>query len=264
MGICGEVGTGNSLPLEKAPVSRGQLRAVVSRIACPSAASTRPQMATGSVLPTQQLLAGSVWVGSRSQPGHTPTIFLKPHPKVVGCPRPLSMPYMCVSPLCEWRCPRVGPHITTASLMSLSAACPGGLEAPCGNRGTCDDSISGSGRCNCSQAFIGTSCELCAPGRYGPQCRGMGSPGRLHSASLQRWLQDGGVGWVSTGISAEHLHQCSDMQGMYRARCRPAGALAMVSRRPWVQWFLLVCQAGSLVGQRSWGASGTGRERSPE
>ncbi|XP_052535240.1 stabilin-1 [Tympanuchus pallidicinctus] len=50
-------------------------------------------------------------------------------------------------------------------------ACPGGLEAPCGNRGTCDDKISGSGRCNCSQAFIGTSCELCAPGRYGPQCQ---------------------------------------------------------------------------------------------
>ncbi|XP_010146410.1 PREDICTED: stabilin-1, partial [Eurypyga helias] len=50
-------------------------------------------------------------------------------------------------------------------------ACPGGLEAPCGNRGTCDDKISGSGRCNCSQAFIGTSCELCAPGRFGPDCR---------------------------------------------------------------------------------------------
>ncbi|PKU35306.1 stabilihypothetical protein [Limosa lapponica baueri] len=50
-------------------------------------------------------------------------------------------------------------------------ACPGGLEAPCSNRGTCDDKIGGSGRCNCSQAFIGTSCELCAPGRYGPDCR---------------------------------------------------------------------------------------------
>uniref|UniRef100_A0A8B9GIG8 Stabilin 1 n=1 Tax=Amazona collaria TaxID=241587 RepID=A0A8B9GIG8_9PSIT len=50
-------------------------------------------------------------------------------------------------------------------------ACPGGLEAPCGNRGTCHDKIGGSGRCNCSQAFIGTSCELCAPGRYGPDCR---------------------------------------------------------------------------------------------
>uniref|UniRef100_A0A8C3BNF0 Stabilin 1 n=1 Tax=Cairina moschata TaxID=8855 RepID=A0A8C3BNF0_CAIMO len=50
-------------------------------------------------------------------------------------------------------------------------ACPGGLEAPCGNRGTCDDKIRGSGRCNCSQAFIGTSCELCAPGRYGPNCQ---------------------------------------------------------------------------------------------
>ncbi|XP_053932500.1 stabilin-1 isoform X1 [Cuculus canorus] len=49
-------------------------------------------------------------------------------------------------------------------------ACPGGLEAPCSNRGTCDDKIGGSGRCNCTQAFIGTNCELCAPGRYGPDC----------------------------------------------------------------------------------------------
>uniref|UniRef100_A0A803V533 Stabilin 1 n=1 Tax=Ficedula albicollis TaxID=59894 RepID=A0A803V533_FICAL len=50
-------------------------------------------------------------------------------------------------------------------------ACPGGLEAPCKNRGTCDDKIGGSGICNCSQEFIGTGCELCAPGRYGPECR---------------------------------------------------------------------------------------------
>uniref|UniRef100_A0A8C5J7C1 Stabilin 1 n=1 Tax=Junco hyemalis TaxID=40217 RepID=A0A8C5J7C1_JUNHY len=50
-------------------------------------------------------------------------------------------------------------------------ACPGGLEAPCNNRGTCDDKIGGSGVCNCSQEFIGTGCELCAPGRYGPECR---------------------------------------------------------------------------------------------
>uniref|UniRef100_A0A663MEX9 Stabilin 1 n=1 Tax=Athene cunicularia TaxID=194338 RepID=A0A663MEX9_ATHCN len=55
--------------------------------------------------------------------------------------------------------------------------CPGGLEAPCSNRGTCNDKIGGSGRCNCSQAFIGTSCELCAPGRYGPDCRGKGGLG---------------------------------------------------------------------------------------
>uniref|UniRef100_A0A8C3P8H3 Stabilin 1 n=1 Tax=Chrysemys picta bellii TaxID=8478 RepID=A0A8C3P8H3_CHRPI len=49
--------------------------------------------------------------------------------------------------------------------------CPGGLEAPCSNRGTCDDRINGSGRCNCTEAFIGTACELCAPGRYGPGCQ---------------------------------------------------------------------------------------------
>ncbi|XP_062977667.1 stabilin-1 [Elgaria multicarinata webbii] len=48
--------------------------------------------------------------------------------------------------------------------------CPGGLEAPCSNRGTCEDGLSGSGRCNCSAAYIGTACEHCSPGRYGPEC----------------------------------------------------------------------------------------------
>ncbi|XP_074862088.1 stabilin-1 isoform X2 [Carettochelys insculpta] len=49
--------------------------------------------------------------------------------------------------------------------------CPGGLEAPCSNHGTCNDGIGGSGRCNCTEAFIGTACELCAPGRHGPSCQ---------------------------------------------------------------------------------------------
>ncbi|KAH0630043.1 hypothetical protein JD844_012626 [Phrynosoma platyrhinos] len=49
--------------------------------------------------------------------------------------------------------------------------CPGGLEAPCSNRGTCDDGHGGSGQCNCNATFIGTSCEHCAPGRYGPECK---------------------------------------------------------------------------------------------
>ncbi|XP_060621848.2 stabilin-1 [Anolis sagrei] len=49
--------------------------------------------------------------------------------------------------------------------------CPGGLEAPCNNRGTCDDGQRGSGHCNCSSAFIGTACEHCSPGRYGPECK---------------------------------------------------------------------------------------------
>uniref|UniRef100_A0A8D2LJL2 Stabilin 1 n=1 Tax=Varanus komodoensis TaxID=61221 RepID=A0A8D2LJL2_VARKO len=49
--------------------------------------------------------------------------------------------------------------------------CPGGLEAPCSNHGTCDDGHPGSGRCNCSAAYIGTACEHCSPGRYGPDCK---------------------------------------------------------------------------------------------
>ncbi|KAM9324471.1 stabilin-1 [Gastrophryne carolinensis] len=49
--------------------------------------------------------------------------------------------------------------------------CPGGLEAPCSNHGTCNDGIAGTGQCNCSEGFIGTACELCVPNRYGPECK---------------------------------------------------------------------------------------------
>ncbi|KAL8222046.1 UNVERIFIED_CONTAM: Stabilin-2, partial [Gekko kuhli] len=50
-------------------------------------------------------------------------------------------------------------------------ACPGGPEAPCNSRGSCDEGYSGTGECTCYGGFNGTSCELCLPGRYGPDCR---------------------------------------------------------------------------------------------
>uniref|UniRef100_A0A3P8U854 Stabilin 1 n=1 Tax=Amphiprion percula TaxID=161767 RepID=A0A3P8U854_AMPPE len=48
--------------------------------------------------------------------------------------------------------------------------CPGGLEAPCGNHGTCDDGVLGSGSCTCFRGFRGKACELCIRGYYGPNC----------------------------------------------------------------------------------------------
>ncbi|KAG9483804.1 hypothetical protein GDO78_009628, partial [Eleutherodactylus coqui] len=48
--------------------------------------------------------------------------------------------------------------------------CPGGLEAPCNNHGTCTDGLEGNGQCSCSLGFTGTACEICAPKRYGPDC----------------------------------------------------------------------------------------------
>ncbi|XP_015278042.1 PREDICTED: stabilin-2 [Gekko japonicus] len=50
-------------------------------------------------------------------------------------------------------------------------ACPGGPEAPCNSRGSCDEGYSGTGQCTCYGGFNGTSCEFCLPGRYGPDCR---------------------------------------------------------------------------------------------
>ncbi|XP_044156394.1 stabilin-1 [Bufo gargarizans] len=48
--------------------------------------------------------------------------------------------------------------------------CPGGLQAPCSNHGTCADGMAGNGKCSCSLGFSGTACEICASNRYGPNC----------------------------------------------------------------------------------------------
>ncbi|XP_051550154.1 stabilin-1 isoform X1 [Myxocyprinus asiaticus] len=48
--------------------------------------------------------------------------------------------------------------------------CPGGLEAPCGEHGDCDDSHLGTGRCKCHTGFAGTACELCEKNHFGPNC----------------------------------------------------------------------------------------------
>ncbi|XP_035959404.2 stabilin-2 [Halichoerus grypus] len=50
-------------------------------------------------------------------------------------------------------------------------ACPGGADAPCNNRGICLDQYSGIGECRCNTGFNGTACELCLPGRFGPDCQ---------------------------------------------------------------------------------------------
>uniref|UniRef100_A0A2K5ZG23 Stabilin-2 n=2 Tax=Mandrillus leucophaeus TaxID=9568 RepID=A0A2K5ZG23_MANLE len=49
-------------------------------------------------------------------------------------------------------------------------ACPGGPDAPCNNRGVCLDQYSGTGMCKCNTGFNGTACEMCWPGRFGPNC----------------------------------------------------------------------------------------------
>ncbi|XP_064235981.1 stabilin-2 isoform X2 [Aotus nancymaae] len=48
-------------------------------------------------------------------------------------------------------------------------ACPGGPETPCNNRGVCHDH-GYTGECKCNTGFNGTACEMCSPGRFGPDC----------------------------------------------------------------------------------------------
>lgn len=71
---------------------------------------------------------------------------------------------------------------------------------PCNNRGTCDDKISGSGICNCSQEFIGTGCELCASGRYGPECRGTGWAWQRHGGAVPGAVAQGAA-WRAAGLT---------------------------------------------------------------
>uniref|UniRef100_A0A4W2GHQ9 Stabilin-2 n=2 Tax=Bos indicus x Bos taurus TaxID=30522 RepID=A0A4W2GHQ9_BOBOX len=53
-------------------------------------------------------------------------------------------------------------------------ACPGGPDTPCNNRGICLDPYSPSRQCQCNSGFNGTTCELCWPGRFGPDCQPCG------------------------------------------------------------------------------------------
>ncbi|KAM6153254.1 stabilin-2 [Erethizon dorsatum] len=50
-------------------------------------------------------------------------------------------------------------------------ACPGGPDTPCNNRGVCLELYSAEGQCRCNTGFNGTACELCWPGRFGPDCQ---------------------------------------------------------------------------------------------
>ncbi|NP_001182543.1 stabilin-1 precursor [Danio rerio] len=48
--------------------------------------------------------------------------------------------------------------------------CSGGLEAPCGEHGDCDDGQGGTGVCKCHTGFTGKGCELCLANHFGPNC----------------------------------------------------------------------------------------------
>ncbi|KAG7497480.1 stabilin-2 isoform X1 [Solea senegalensis] len=48
--------------------------------------------------------------------------------------------------------------------------CPENAERPCSGRGVCSDGLGGNGTCSCQAGFVGTACEGCLPGVYGPTC----------------------------------------------------------------------------------------------
>uniref|UniRef100_A0A3Q3KRR5 Stabilin 1 n=1 Tax=Monopterus albus TaxID=43700 RepID=A0A3Q3KRR5_MONAL len=90
--------------------------------------------------------------------------------------------------------------------------CPGGVEAPCGGiYGECDDGLRGSGRCRCHKDFRGVSCELCATGRYGPNCTACscGKQGRCDQGIEGTGQCFCNPGWVGDRCSIpEECRQC--------------------------------------------------------
>uniref|UniRef100_A0A3Q1AJG6 Stabilin 1 n=1 Tax=Amphiprion ocellaris TaxID=80972 RepID=A0A3Q1AJG6_AMPOC len=111
--------------------------------------------------------------------------------------------------------------------------CPGGLEAPCGNHGTCDDGVLGSGSCTCFRGFRGKACELCIRGYYGPNCTACvcGEHGRCDDGvegSGQCVCRPGWEGerltcdfMVEVDPECRHCHPQADCEPGFGCRCKP-------------------------------------------
>ncbi|XP_051804220.1 stabilin-1 isoform X1 [Acanthochromis polyacanthus] len=110
--------------------------------------------------------------------------------------------------------------------------CPGGLEAPCGNHGTCDDGMHGSGSCTCFRGFRGKACELCSRGYYGPNCTACmcGVQGRCDDGvegSGQCVCRPGWEGercQIDIGSIPEECRRChpqADCEPGFGCRCKP-------------------------------------------
>uniref|UniRef100_A0A3B4ZPW1 Stabilin 1 n=1 Tax=Stegastes partitus TaxID=144197 RepID=A0A3B4ZPW1_9TELE len=105
--------------------------------------------------------------------------------------------------------------------------CPGGLEAPCGNHGTCDDGLHGSGSCLCSTGFRGTACELCSRGYYGANCTACscGKQGRCDDGIEGSGQCVCRPGWdgerCQINIECRRCHLQADCVSGAGCRCKP-------------------------------------------
>ncbi|XP_019952412.2 stabilin-1 [Paralichthys olivaceus] len=102
--------------------------------------------------------------------------------------------------------------------------CPGGVEAPCGAHGTCDDGLRGFGQCRCFTGFRGQACELCETGYFGPNCTAClcGPQGRCDQGTEGSGECICNPGWkgdrcqTDIGSIPEECRQCHD-----QADCLP-------------------------------------------
>ncbi|XP_021114057.1 stabilin-2 isoform X2 [Heterocephalus glaber] len=86
------------------------------------------------------------------------------------------MPFRSVLEGCRNECTLVIqlPRCCKGYFLPDCQACPGGPDTPCSNRGICQKVYSAEGQCRCDNGFNGTACELCWPGRFGPDCQPCG------------------------------------------------------------------------------------------
>ncbi|XP_024125650.1 stabilin-1 isoform X1 [Oryzias melastigma] len=98
--------------------------------------------------------------------------------------------------------------------------CPGGLEAPCSNHGSCRDGHTGSGTCKCDGGFKGKACESCMAGYYGANCTAC-------SCEKQGRCDDGVEGTGTCVCSAGwEGERCQNKLGSIPKECRQCHAQA--------------------------------------
>ncbi|XP_029103611.1 stabilin-1 isoform X2 [Scleropages formosus] len=125
--------------------------------------------------------------------------------------------------LCRRRCVRMQwlPRCCRNHYGRDCQVCPGGLQAPCGNHGLCNDTMEGLGQCHCDTGFTGTACERCKAGHYGVNCTACPCSPR---GRCMDGLDGDGSCFCQEGWTGEHCRIELGMQLVCAPPCHPNAA----------------------------------------
>ena len=80
----------------------------------------------------------------------------------------------------------------------------------CGESGTCDDGLLGTGECVCLEGWEGDACERCIPGRWGSECAGVCEPCGEYGACSEGPLGNGRCLCAPGGYGRECVFSCDN------------------------------------------------------